>query len=126
MEDKEKPKSKVPRIFGLIVAILILLYLAMVIPSIPRYRPKSFCSRAEADAHNIAAAMSEYYAGTKDSGIVPSQIDVEKLVDLKNPWKLTRCGDNYYIHVIDRTGKCPAEYQNADVGWNANIYTLKF
>ncbi len=126
MDDKGKPKSKAPKIIGLIIIILVLIYLAILIPSLPGYRAKGFCARAEVDAHNIAAALSEYYAGTEHHGKVPSQFEIENLVDIKNPWKLTNCGENFYIHVIDRTGKCPAGYQKADADWNANIYTLKF
>ena len=124
MEDTEKPKSKAPKIFGLIIAILILSYLAMVIPGLPGYRAKGFCASAEVDAQNIPAAIANYFANPRHVTITRG--DIEKLVHIDNPWVFNICGDNLSIHVVDRTGKCPAEYQNADAGWNANIYTLKF
>lgn len=98
----------------------------MVIPGLPGYRAKGFCSQLEADANNIAAMIFDYLDAPENLGKLPTQIDIEQLVDVKNPWKLTICGENFYIHVIDRNRKCPVEYQNADANWDANIYTLKF
>ena len=121
MEDTEKPKSKAPKIFGLIIVFLILIYLAIIIPSLPGYRTKEFCSRAEADANNIAAAIADYFANPLHVDITRDDIEQELWID--NPWTLTRCGDNFYIHVVDRTGKCPDEIQNKDADWNAGIYT---
>ena len=40
--------------------------------------------------------------------------DIDKRVSTKNPWTFTRCGDNLYIHVVDRSGKCPAGKRNMD------------
>jgi hypothetical protein len=124
MEEEDKPKSKALRIFGLLFVIFVFLYLAIIIPSWPIYRPKSFCSRAEADANNIAAAIADYFSVAEHTDI--ERGDIEKVMFVDNPWTFTRCGDNFYINVIDRTGKCPAEIQNKDPNWNSNIYTLKF
>ena len=126
MEDKDKPKSKAPRIFGLIFVLFVLMYLAIAIPSWPIYRPKRFCSRAETDANNIMAAICDLYSVSEHGERTPTRSDIEDLVHVDNPWTLTRCGDNLYVHVVDRSGKCPAEYQNKYPEWNSNIYTRKF
>jgi hypothetical protein len=126
MEEKDQPKSKVPRIFGFIFILFVLIYAAMIIPSWPTYRPKSFCSRAETDAGNIIAAIADFYSVPEQGDRIPTRSDIEDIVYVDNPWTLTRCGDNFYINVVDRSGKCPAEYQNIYPEWNSNIYTLKF
>ena len=126
MEEKDKPKSKALRIVGLLFVIFVFIYLAINIFSWPIHRPETFCSWAEADANNIAAAITEYFSVPEHRGSIPGPIDIEKLVSIKNPWKLTTCGDDLYIHVIDRSGKCPVEFQNQYQEWNSNIYTLKF
>ena len=124
MENKKEEKSKGKRIFFVILSIGIFLWLAILIPDLPIYAPSRFCSMTESDANHIAAAMADYFSVAQHRTI--NQVDIEKMADIKSPWKLTKCGDTFYIHVIDRTGKCPDEYQNKDPDWNSNIYTLKF
>ena len=127
MEEKEKSKLK----FGDKIAIVFVCFLLFIgfgiwYPSWKGSIPKRICSRAETDAHKIAEAISDFYSVPEHNHPTPTQSDIERFLDIKNPWKLTTCGDNFYIHVIDRTGKCPAEYQNTDPNWNSNIYTRKF
>ena len=124
MENKEDQKLKGKRIFYIILSIGIFLWLAILIPDLPIHAPSRFCSMTESDANNIAAAVSDYFSVAEHTDIARG--DIEKLVSINNPWTFTRCGNNFYIHVIDRTGKCPAEYQNKDPNWNSNIHTLKF
>ena len=116
----------------------------MYIPGYIRYRPKHFCSLAEAEANNILAAIADYFSVAEHTNI--NRDDIEKLVSIDNPWTFTRCGDNFYIHVVDRSGKClagkrnmdpdrkagifndqagncPAVTQYDDPNWNAGIYT---
>jgi hypothetical protein len=126
MDDKDKPKTKTYRIFGILFLFCVLLYLAISYPSLFAYRPSTFCLRVEYDAYQIAAAMSAYFSVPEHRDSIPTQNEIEKLVDIKNPWKLTKCGNNFYIHVVDRGGKCPAEIQNNDPNWNAGIYTSNF
>ncbi len=126
MDDKDKPKTKTYRIFGILFIFCVLLYLAISYPSIFAYRPSTFCLRVEYDAHQIEEAMSAYFSVPEHRDSIPTQLEIEKLVDIKNPWKLTKCSDNFYIHVIDLTGKCPDQIQSKDPDWNSNIYTLKF
>ena len=125
MEDKDKSKSKAGSFIGWgFLCLVLLVGFAMYWPSRIVYRPKSFCSRAENDANNIMAAISDYFADPKHLDI--TRDDIEQELGIDNPWTLTRCGDNFYIHVVDRTGKCPAEIQDKDPNWNAGTYTRSF
>ena len=123
MEDKEKPKSKVGTIIGMGLIAFVLFFLAsMWFPGAIRYRPKQFCSQAEVDANNIAAAIADYFSVEKHTDIARS--DIEELMSIDNPWTFTRCGNNFFIHVVDRSRECPAEYQLKDPNWNAGIYSI--
>ncbi len=53
MENNEKPKSKVGTIIGIVFIFFVLLYVAISYPSMVAYRPLTFCSRVEYDAHQI-------------------------------------------------------------------------
>ena len=128
MENEEKSRPR----FGKIIAIGLICFALFIgfanwIPSRIFLRPKSFCSQAEFDADKIAAAISDYYSVPQHGPVVPGDIEPRDLeVQVDNPWTMTTCGDLVFIHVIDRSGICPAEYQSQDPGWNSNIYTLKF
>ena len=125
MEDNEKPKSKAGTIIGIGFILFVLFFLAsMWIPGAIRYRPKQFCSQAEADANNIAAAIADYFSVASRDKIVRE--DIEKLLSIDNPWTFSRCGDNFYIHVVDGSGKCPIDIQQNHPDWNKSIYSLKF
>ena len=127
MEDKEKPKSRVGRIIRIgIICFALYAGLSMWIPGLIGFRSKEICSRVEVDAQKIAVAISDYLSASGDRDTSLTKADIENLVNVRSPWALTRCGDNLYIHVIDRTGKCPAEYQNPYPEWHSNTYTLKF
>ena len=122
MEEKEKPKSKAGTIIGIVFIAFVLFFLAsMWIPGYIQYRPKQFCSQAESDANTIAATIADYFSVAEHTDIARS--DIEKRVSIDNPWTFTRCDDNFFIHVVDGSGKCPAEYQDKDPSWNAGIYT---
>lgn len=147
MEDKEKPKSKTGTIIGIGLMAFVLFFLAsMWIPGLTRYRPKQFCQKAESEAHTIAAAIADYFSVAEHTDIARS--DIEKLVLIDNPWTFFRCGDNFFIHVFDRSGKCPAGkqpkdpdektglfngrsgecpavFQYNDPNWNSGAFTLK-
>ena len=46
----------------MIVIAIIGILAAIAIPNFIAYRNKAFCSAAESDANNIAAALSDYFA----------------------------------------------------------------
>ena len=46
----------------MIVIAIIGILAAIAIPNFIAYRNKSFCSRAESDANNIAAALADYFS----------------------------------------------------------------
>ena len=122
MEEKEKPKSKAGTIIGIVFVAFVLFFLAsMWFPGAIQSRPKQFCAWAESDANNIAAAIADYFSVAEHNDIARS--DIEKLVSIKNPWTFTRCDDNFFIHVVEESGECPAGYQDKDPSWNAGIYT---
>jgi hypothetical protein len=122
MEEKEKLASKAGTIIGIVFIAFVLFFLAsMWISGATQYRSKQFCSWAESDASNILAAIADYFAVAEHTEIARS--DIEKQVDSRNPWTFARCGDNFFIYVVDGSGKCSAEYQEKDPGWNAGIYT---
>lgn len=125
MDDKEKPKSKARTIIGIGFIAFVLFFLAsMWLPGMIRYRPKQFCQRAESDANNIMAAIADYFSVAEHTDIARS--DIEKRVSIINPWTFTRCGDNFYIHVVDQSGKCTDEIWQKHPNWNSNIYTRKY
>lgn len=126
MENNVKSKSNVGRTLGILMIIFVLIVIAIAVPGWVCYRPHCACRPVEEDAHNIAAAMADYLSDSGNPHITLTKEDIEKLVNVSSPWTLTRCGDDYYIHVIDRKRKCPAEFQNQYPEWHANVYTLKF
>ena len=122
MEDKEKPRSKAGTIIGIgFLAFVLFFYVSMWLTGLVRYSPKHFCSVAESDANTVAAAIADYFSVAEHTDIARS--DIEKLVSIVNPWTFTRRGDNFYVHVVDRSGECPAGRQNMDSGKKAGIFS---
>ena len=120
----------------MIVIAIIGILAAIAIPNFIAYRNKAFCSQAESDANNIAAAVSDYFA-------IPTHIAIAD-ADLKGGWRnVTISGTNTFtlsatdpnvaitITVTDGSNRCPADYQaampqatNPTGFWdNANMYT---
>ena len=148
MEDKEKPKARTGPVLKIgLVAAALTFFMALYHPwDLWRHRQKYFCQKAENDANQIVAAMADYFAVPAHKSI--TKADIETNVSIDNPWTLTKCGDNYYIHVFDRSGKCPAgkkknaastrkaspiieQYKKCGSetwgnapNWNAGVYTI--
>lgn len=127
MKYTEKLNSKTLLIIVIVLVFLALFsYLFIGYPGQVAFRPQTFCREAEADAKYISSEISDFIPDPKYPDLVPTQGELEMLVDIDNPWMFTICGDRFFIHVIDRSGKCPVEYQNQYQEWNSNIYTQEF
>jgi prepilin-type N-terminal cleavage/methylation domain-containing protein len=100
----------------MIVIAIIGILAAIAIPNFIAYRNKAFCSQAESDANNIAAAVADYFA-------VPSHTAIAD-ADLKGGWRdVTLSGQNTFtlsatnpnvaitITVTDASQRCPLDYQ---------------
>jgi hypothetical protein len=125
-QTKEKPKTNIKRLVVVLLLFFVITIIAgIVIPSIPTYRPETYCRRVESEAVEIKAALSDYFSNPAHNDI---NIKPEALADIeyiKNPWTLSVSGDNILIHVTDGSGKCPAEYQAQYPQWHSSTYTLK-
>lgn len=117
----------------MIVIAIIGILAAIAIPNFIAYRNKSFCSRAEADANGVAAAIADYFS-------IPTHVDTPSVAELnanngyefsgepgvdENSGTITGADPNINITitVTDGSGRCPASYQNASADWNNFVFT---
>ncbi len=121
----------------MIVIAIIGILAAIAIPNFIAYRNKTFCSAAESDANNIAAAIADYFS-------IPSHTATPDLGDLNGGqgFTMSRAGDptantasildadndpntGITITVTDGSARCPSDYQNASNGaWDgSNVFT---
>ncbi len=100
----------------MIVVAIIGILAAIAIPNFIAYRNKSFCSRAEADADGLAAALSDYFA-------IPTHVTLPTIAQLqggggfrfsgegasRNSGSITANDVNVRITitVTDMSGRCP-------------------
>ncbi len=116
----------------MIVIAIIGILAAIAIPNFIAYRNKAFCSAAESDANNIAAAIADYFS-------VPSRVDAPS----SDPTAATPGGLNMdlsglnsgeigtniqamTITITDGSARCPDDYQTSADGWDSddNTYTV--
>ena len=115
----------------MIVIAIIGILAAIAIPNFISYRNKSFCSRTEADANSIAAAVADYFAiPAHVSTPLFGQLNVNNGINLSgdnNTANSTLIGANpnfnITIMVTDMSSRCPVDYMNADTNWNTQIFT---
>jgi len=124
----------------MIVIAIIGILAAIAIPNFIAYRDKSFCSRAETDAGNVAASISDYFA-------VPTKVTVPPAANLtryptwyppgdatpgiamsgsdptQNTVSITVGTSAITITVTDGSSRCPTEYQASNDMWNSNVFT---
>lgn len=111
----------------MIVIAIIGILAAIAIPNFIAYRNKSFCSQAESDANAIAGGLSDYFAIPTITQ-VPTQgpsnvIDFsrgDETINMTLSGQNTgTIGDNadpndgITISVLDVSGRCPDDYQQA-------------
>jgi prepilin-type N-terminal cleavage/methylation domain-containing protein len=116
----------------MIVIAIIGILAAIAIPNFIAYRNKAFCSAAESDANNIAAAIADYFS-------VPSRTsapDSDPTTAKPSGLGMELSGDNtadigddvqaMTITVTDGSGRCPDDYQSSADGWDSddNTYTV--
>ena len=102
----------------MIVIAIIGILAAIAIPNFIAYRNKSYCSKAESDASNIAAEVADFYA-------IPTNTDCVTLGDITGDTNTSNTvavtcpnGANdpslgITIVVTDDTNRCPADYRTA-------------
>lgn len=115
----------------MIVIAIIGILAAIAIPNFISYRNKAFCSRAESDAANIAAAIADYFA-------IPAHVNIPSLAQLSG---IALSGEGATVNtgtvvnddgdpnlgititVTDGSGRCPDSYQDATGDWDGSVYT---
>jgi prepilin-type N-terminal cleavage/methylation domain-containing protein len=109
----------------MIVIAIIGILAAIAIPNFISYRNKAFCSRAENDASNIAAAIADYFAVPSRTVLETDLDELGVTLSTDNTADIGGDVDSITITVTDGSGRCPDEYQQSVTGWDsdANTYT---
>ena len=111
----------------MIVIAIIGILAAIAIPNFIAYRNKAYCSRAESDGNNIAAAIADYYAIPTHVTLL-DKTDVTVSTSPLNTWSLSGTVDAIVITVTDGSGRCPTDYrQSNSLEWSTaagnGVYT---
>lgn len=123
----------------MIVIAIIGILAAIAIPNFISYRNKSFCTKAESDANNIAASIADYFSIPTNTTIS----DATYKLAATNSYKPSE-NTNYVISagnpnaaitisITDASGRCPADYRAGNVvtatrfdGWNATAANVSY
>jgi type IV pilus assembly protein PilA len=106
----------------MIVIAIIGILAAIAIPNFISYRNKSFCSAAESDVNNIAAALSDYFAIPTHTTL-PTQAGAATItlsatntfgLSGSNTGTVAGTTDAITLTVTDASGRCPADYRAAN------------
>jgi prepilin-type N-terminal cleavage/methylation domain-containing protein len=107
----------------MIVIAIIGILAAIAIPNFIAYRNKAYCSRAESDANNIAAAIADYYAIPTHTTLL-DKTDLSVQTSPLNTYSISGSVDAIVITVTDGSGRCPDDYQSSNSPeWSGGIYT---
>jgi prepilin-type N-terminal cleavage/methylation domain-containing protein len=108
----------------MIVIAIIGILAAIAIPNFIAYRNKAYCSRAESDANNIAAALSDYYSIPNHTTLETDLTVLGATLSGLNTGTVSGNTDSITITVSDASGNCPPEYQASQSDeWDTDIYT---
>ncbi len=111
----------------MIVIAIIGILAAIAIPNFISYRNKAFCSAAESDANNIAAALADYYAIPSHTGFQVGDPTAWIGITLSGNNTATLSGsiDNISISVVDASSRCPTDYMTSQTDWDnaTNTFT---
>ena len=120
----------------MIVIAIIGILAAIAIPNFIAYRDKSFCSRAETDAGNVAASIADYFA-VPTKTVVPEAtnwtryptwisstdsspgIAMSGSGDTQNDVTVVEASGVITITVVDGSDRCPSEYRRSNNMWTA-------
>ena len=97
----------------MIVIAIIGILAAIAIPNFIAYRDKAFCSQAEADAHNVLAALSSYFSEAENTSVanIDRLISQEELVFNNNNvgtvTELVAGTGVFEIRLQDGSDRCP-------------------
>ena len=115
----------------MIVIAIIGILAAIAIPNFIAYRNKAFCSAAESDGANVAAALSDYFAVPNRIALPAADPEAAKPAGLA----MTLSGQNtgaiggtiqaITISITDVSTRCPTDYQaSQSPQWSgANVFT---
>lgn len=97
----------------MIVIAIIGILAAIAIPNFIAYRNKSFCTRAESDANNIAASVADYFSIATHTQIAKGD---QGFVPPENTYDLAATDPNTVITIMvtDVSGRCPSDYKLAN------------
>ena len=108
----------------MVVIAIIGILASIAIPNFLSYRAKSFCTAAEQDANNIAAAISDYFAIPYHKNMI-NENDIKFVVTPPNTARINGTLGAIVISVTDGTGQCPPDYMVKAPNWDAvtSIFT---
>lgn len=109
----------------MIVIAIIGILAAIAIPNFIAYRNKTFCSAAESDANNIAAAIADYFAIPTNISVSGTSFTPTLSGNPVNTHTIVSADPNVSITitVTDNSGRCPADYQAASLDWTGGVFT---
>ncbi len=104
----------------MIVIAIIGILAAIAVPNFIAYRNKAFCSAAESDASNIAAAIADYFAIPSHTSIRGTDIS---FTPGGNTFSIGASDPSVAITitVTDQSGRCPKAYQSASPANGTNL-----
>jgi len=96
----------------MIVIAIIGILAAIAVPNFIAYRNKTFCSKAESDANNIAADIADYFAIATHTAILTADVNFNIGANSFNI-AATDPSVAITITVTDNSSRCPADYISA-------------
>jgi len=111
----------------MIVIAIIGILAAIAIPNFIAYRNKAFCSAAESDANNVAAALSDYFAVPNRVNMPDENPETDPDPGLgmelsgANTGTIGRNLQAITITINDASSRCPEDYQaSQSPSWDGN------